>query len=124
MAHIILPRFADSEIEARLAEHLPQWAYKDNHLIRICKTTGWKGTLMVVNTVGHLAEAAWHHPDLSVSYAKVEVRLQSHDAGGITTRDFELAQMIEQVVFWQPAKLGLSLEGTPQTPDAGYIVYG
>jgi len=123
MTHVRLSRLPDSEVAARLARDLPHWLYIDNHLVRICKTTGWKATLMVVNTIGHLAEAAWHHPDLAVSYAKVEIRLQSHDAGGITTRDFELAHMIEQVVFWQPARLGLSLEGTPQTQEAGYIVY-
>ena len=36
---------------------------------RTYRTTSWKGTLMVINTVGHLAEAAWHHPDLTASYA-------------------------------------------------------
>jgi len=44
---------------------------------------------MVVNTVGHLAEAAWHHPDLTVSYAFVIVKLCTHDAKGITDKDFD-----------------------------------
>jgi 4a-hydroxytetrahydrobiopterin dehydratase len=68
---------------------------------------------MVINTVGHLAEAAWHHPDLTASYAWVEVRLQNHAAKGITDKDFELAKKIEEVVHWQPAKAGGALEGTP-----------
>ena len=123
MPHVTLNILPDAEIAARLARDLPHWRYADNHLVRLCTTTGWKSTLMVVNTIGHLAEAAWHHPDLSVSYARVEIRLQSHDAGGITTRDLELAEMIERVVFWQPARLGLTLEGTPQTKEAGSIVY-
>jgi 4a-hydroxytetrahydrobiopterin dehydratase len=42
----------------------------------------WKGALMVVNAVGHLAEAAWHHPDIVASHAAVEVRLQNHSAEG------------------------------------------
>ena len=50
---------------------------------------------MVVNTVGHLSEAAWHHPDLRVSYAWVEVRLKTHSANGITDKDFSLAAKIE-----------------------------
>ena len=41
---------------------------------------------MVINTVGHLAEAAWHHPDITASYAWVEVRLMTHTAKGITAR--------------------------------------
>ncbi len=57
---------------------------------------------MVINTVGHLAEAAWHHPDLTASYAWVEVRLRTHRAKGITEKDFELAAKIEEVVHWRP----------------------
>ena len=68
---------------------------------------------MVVNTVGHLAEAAWHHPDLTVSYAFVIVKLCTHDAKGITDKDFELATKIEQVIAWQPGKASGALEGTP-----------
>ena len=78
---------------------------------------------MVINAVGHLAEAAWHHPDITASYAWVEVRLQNHAAKGITDKDFELAKKIEEVVQWQPVKGG-ALEGTPQQ-DArfAYIKY-
>ena len=66
---------------------------------------------MVVNTVGHLAEAAWHHPDLTVTYAFVIVKLQTHDAKGITDKDFELAAKIEAVLGWQPA-LEVRADGT------------
>ena len=73
---------------------------------------------MVINTVGHLAEAAWHHPDITASYAWVEVRLQNHAAKGITDKDFELAKKIEDVVHWQPGKDGGALEGTPRQGPA------
>ena len=53
---------------------------------------------MVVNTVGHLSEAAWHHPDLTVSYAFVIVKLMNHAAKGVTDKDFHLAKKIEEVV--------------------------
>jgi 4a-hydroxytetrahydrobiopterin dehydratase len=68
---------------------------------------------MVINTVGHLAEAAWHHPDITASYAWVEVRLTNHAAKGISDKDFELAKKIEDVVQWQPGQEGGALEGTP-----------
>ena len=55
---------------------------------------------MVVNTVGHLAEATFHHLDLSVSYAFVIVKLMNHAAKGITNKDFELAHKIEEVIQW------------------------
>ncbi len=123
MPHEILPRLTQEEIDMSLALDLRAWRFENNHLTRTFKTFGWKASLMVTNVIGHLAEAAWHHPDLSVSYSSVTVKLQSHDAGGVTRRDVDLARMIEQVVGWQPAKTGSSLEGTPQTPDAGYIKY-
>jgi 4a-hydroxytetrahydrobiopterin dehydratase len=76
---------------------------------------------MVVNTVGHLAEAAWHHPDLLVAYGSVEVRLKNHFAKAITDKDFELARKIDEVVLWRPATEGGSLEGTPSDPRFAYI---
>ncbi len=115
----------DAEIAAVIATDLPHWVYERGWIRRQYKTSGWKGTLMVVNTVGHLAEAAWHHPDLAVSYAFVIVKLQTHSAGGITQKDIELAKHIEAVVMWQPHKqAGSALEGTPQDdPRLKYIKY-
>jgi 4a-hydroxytetrahydrobiopterin dehydratase len=105
--------YSESEAKARLANELPHWFFEDGWIRRKYKTSGWKATLMVVNTIGHLAEAAWHHPDLTVSYAFVIVKLMTHDAKGITDKDFELATKIEQVIGWQPALEGGALEGTP-----------
>ena len=89
---------AEADVKAWLATNLPSWRLEDGWLRRTYKTTSWKGTLMVINTVGHLAEAAWHHPDITASYAWVEVRLMTHSAKGITAKDFELAKKIEEVV--------------------------
>ena len=116
--------YSQEEIETRLREELPHWFFENGWIRRKVKTSGWKGTLMVVNTVGHLAEAAFHHPDLTVSYAFVVVKLQTHSAKGITNKDFELAKKIEDVIMWQPAKTaGSSLEGTPDDPRFKYIKY-
>jgi 4a-hydroxytetrahydrobiopterin dehydratase len=105
--------YGDEEVQARLAAELPHWYLEDGWIRRHYRTNSWKGTLMVINTVGHLAEAAWHHPDLTASYAWVEVRLKNHNAKGITDKDFQLARKIEEVVAWQPALEGGALEGTP-----------
>ena len=116
--------YSAAESAARLTAALPHWRFEDGWIKRTYKTNSWKGTLMVINTVGHLAEAAWHHPDITASYAWVEVRLQNHGAKGITDKDFELARMIEQVVSWQPGKAGGALEGTPANdPRFSYIKY-
>ena len=116
--------YTEREISEKLAEELPHWYYEDGWIRRKYKTSGWKGTLMVVNTVGHLAEAAWHHPDLTVSYAFVIVKLVTHTAKGITDKDFALARKIEEVVQWQPGKAGGALEGTPNDdPRFKYLKY-
>jgi len=106
--------YSDAEVEERLKAELPKWHLEGGWIRRKYKTASWKGTLMLINTVGHLAEAAWHHPDITASYAWVEVRLKNHQAKGITDKDFQLAKKIEDVVQWQPAKEGGALEGTPE----------
>ena len=115
--------YPDEEIEARLAEELPNWYLENGWIRRKYKTSGWKSTLMVVNTVGHLAEAAFHHPDLTVSYAFVVVKLMNHAAKGVTEKDFALARKIEEVITWQPGKEDGPLDGTPDDPRFKYIKY-
>ncbi|ALG69197.1 4a-hydroxytetrahydrobiopterin dehydratase [Beggiatoa leptomitoformis] len=113
--------YSPDEVGQKLATELPHWHYEEGWIRRKYKTSGWKGTLMVINTVGHLAEAAWHHPDLSASYAFVIVKLMTHSAKGITDKDFSLAKKIEEVILWQPDD-GI-LEGTPDDPRFKYIKY-
>ena len=116
--------YTDAEVKERLQRELPHWYLEGAWIRRKYRTHGWKGTLMVVNTVGHLAEAAWHHPDLTVSYAFVIVKLVNHAAKGVTDKDFELAKKIEEVIMWQPgAAEGAVLEGTPDDPRFKYIKY-
>ena len=116
--------YDEAEIKARLERELPHWKYEDGWIKRTYRTHSWKSTLMVINTVGHLAEAAWHHPDITASYAWVEVRLKNHAAKGITDKDFQLAKKIEDVVHWQPGKEGTALEGTPADDQRfAYIKY-
>jgi 4a-hydroxytetrahydrobiopterin dehydratase len=115
--------YSNQEVVARLSEELPRWCLEAGCIRRRYETHGWKGTLMVINTVGHLAEAAFHHPDIAASYAWVEVRLTTHSAKGITDKDFELARKIEEVVLWRPGARGGALEGTPPDPRLAYIRY-
>jgi 4a-hydroxytetrahydrobiopterin dehydratase len=115
--------YGEDEIKVRLERELPHWYYENGWIRRKYKTHGWKGTLMVINTVGHLAEAAWHHPDITASYAWVEVRLMNHAAKGVTDKDFELARKIEDVISWRPGA-DSALEGTPGDDQRfAYIKY-
>ncbi len=77
------PTYSDAQIEAQL-KGLPGWWYEDGWIRRTYKTDGWPTTLMLVNAIGYVAEAAYHHPDLSVTWGRVIVKLQNHAAGGIT----------------------------------------
>ena len=105
--------YAESEIPGKIAEHgLTGWYLEDGWLRRKYTTEGWPTTLLLVNAIGYLAEAAWHHPDLAVTWGKVWVKLKTHSAGGITDKDFALAKQIEAAVLWRPPPGG-PLEGTP-----------
>ena len=77
---------------------------------RVYKTDGWPTTLMLVNAIGFVAEAGYHHPDLSVTWGRVTVKLKTHSAGGITDKDFALAQQIEDVALWREARVARSRE--------------
>lgn len=104
--------YGDDEARARVAElGLAGWYLDEGWLKRKFNTDGWPSTLMLVNAVGYLCEAAWHHADLSVTWGKLWVKLKTHSAGGITDKDFELARKIEEVALWKPT--GGALEGTP-----------
>ena len=102
--------FTEEKIKARLAKDLPEWEFREGWIRRKYKTAGWPFSLMVVNAVGYLAEAAWHHPDLLVSWGEVTVKLNTHSEKGITEMDFALAAKIEEALLWLPAK-GDALEG-------------
>ena len=111
-------------IEQFIREQIPHWYHEKGWLVRHYRTHSWKATLMVIAAVGHLAEAAWHHPDIKASYAWVEVRLMTHSAKGITDKDFALAKKIEDVIHWQPQREGGALEGTPSDDKRfAYIRY-
>jgi 4a-hydroxytetrahydrobiopterin dehydratase len=115
---------SEGEILERLEAELPEWRYQEGWIVREFRTSGWKSTLMVVNVVGHLAEAAWHHPDLVVTYAKVKVKLTTHSAKGVTDMDFALARKINEVVLWKAVdEFPGILEGTPQDPRFKYLRY-
>ena len=108
----------DPTVRTRLASELPRWTLREGAIERVFKTANWKGALMLATTIGHFAEAAWHHPDLVVSYGAVTVRLSTHNPKGITNLDFALAAKIEEVVDWRP---DAPLTGTPDDPRHSYL---
>lgn len=94
-------------------QELPGWEVREGWLRRTFHTPGWSHTLMLANTIAYLAEAAYHHPDLSLGYAQVTVKLQTHRVRGITANDTALARRIDEVVLWKPEG-GSPLTGYPK----------
>ena len=106
------PTIPDAVVTDRLAKELPGWTLENGWLRRKYSTDGWPTTVMLINAIAFLSEAAWHHPDLEVTWGKVWVKLKTHVSGGVTERDFALAKEIEKLSLWRPAA-GSAMEGTP-----------
>ena len=106
--------YSEQEISEKLRDAaLANWYYEEGWLRRKFTTDGWPTTLMLVNAIGFLCEAAWHHADLSVTWGKLWVKLKTHSAGGITDKDFALARKIEELALWRPDKDGPLQGGSP-----------
>jgi len=112
----------DNDITHALTR-VPGWRRDGNTLIRLIHTENWKSTLLLAGAIGHLVELAWHHPTLTLNYNSVEIRLYTHSEGGITPKDFALAEKINTFIDWQPAREGV-LEGTPDAPEHRYLRLG
>ena len=77
---------------------IPGWTSPDGREItRTFKLASFPAALVFVATVGHLAERADHHPDILIRYREVQITLFTHSAGGLTEKDFALAQEIDAI---------------------------
>ena len=86
-------RLAGDAIAHELAA-TPGWTRDGEAIQRTWRFADFKAAMIFVNGVAALAEKANHHPDVTIHYDEVALRLWSHDAGGLTHRDFELARRI------------------------------
>ena len=90
-----MPPLSDSEIKSRLVT-VPDWQIDSGELVRTFLFKDFRASLAFVNKVGDLAEDAGHHPDIDIRYNKVRLALVTHDAGGITQKDFDLARTADK----------------------------
>jgi 4a-hydroxytetrahydrobiopterin dehydratase len=92
--------FTMEEAEGRLGL-LKGWKIqageRGNELVKTFSFKDFRGSLGFVNQVGELAEHAGHHPDIDIRYNRVRLSLTTHDAGGLTVKDFELAELADRV---------------------------
>jgi 4a-hydroxytetrahydrobiopterin dehydratase len=85
---------SDDEIEAQLPTG---WDREGDEIVRTYEFDGYLDGVGFAAAAGGLAEEAWHHPELTIGYAEVEVRLTTHDAGGITGNDIDLAERFDDI---------------------------
>jgi 4a-hydroxytetrahydrobiopterin dehydratase len=85
-----MPVLSPDAAQTRLAQ-LPGWQIQSGELVRTFKFKDFVAALEFVNLIGKFAEAAGHHPDIDIRYNRVRLALVTHDAGGITEKDFDLA---------------------------------
>lgn len=90
-----MPALSDKEIHSHLAA-VPDWQIESGELVRTFLFKDFRASLAFVNKVGDVAENAGHHPDIDIRYNKVRLALVTHDAGGITQKDFDLAAAADQ----------------------------
>ena len=89
-------RLCEADIQLRLA-HLPAWTVDQQVLRRSFCFASFAEAIAFMSAVAQVAEALNHHPDWCNRYRQVDVRLTTHDAGGLTALDFQLAADMERL---------------------------
>jgi 4a-hydroxytetrahydrobiopterin dehydratase len=87
----------DATIEKKLI-HFPDWEYYDNAIHAEFEFENFKDCFSAMSRIAFECEAQKHHPDWSNTYNILNISLSTHDADGVTQKDFDLAQAIEDIV--------------------------
>lgn len=85
------------DIDAALKKQ-PDWEQVGDSIVRVIEFEEFMEGIDFVNDLAEIADEAQHHPDILIQYNKVTLTLTTHDAGGITEADFELAQRVDNLV--------------------------
>jgi 4a-hydroxytetrahydrobiopterin dehydratase len=91
-----MEKLSASQIKSALAA-VPKWTKKGATISRTYQFKFFPAAIQFVNTVAEIAERAWHHPDIDIRWNKVTLVLTTHDAGGLTEKDFALAQKFDRL---------------------------
>lgn len=91
-----MPVLTDPEIKQSLGK-LQGWKQQGSAIQRVFEFRDFKAAMHFVNRIADAAEQANHHPDIDIRYNKVTLALVSHDAGGVTDRDVNMAERINQI---------------------------
>jgi 4a-hydroxytetrahydrobiopterin dehydratase len=85
-----------TQIKSALAT-VPAWKKKGDTITRLYQFKDFPAAIKFVNAVARLAEKAWHHPDIDIRWNKVTLALTTHEAGGLTKKDFALAKKFDRL---------------------------
>ena len=91
-----MKKLTSTQITSALAK-IPDWKKKAAVISRTFQFKDFPAAVKFVNAVAGLAEQAWHHPDIDIRWNKVTLVLTTHDAGGLTQKDFDLARQFDQL---------------------------
>jgi 4a-hydroxytetrahydrobiopterin dehydratase len=84
----------------QVAEHLqklPHWTLQGDQIERLFTFANFVDAMIFVNRVAEIAEEEGHHPDIRIAYNRVTLTLSTHDAGGLTQKDFQIARRIDSL---------------------------
>lgn len=84
-----------ARIKTALAS-VPDWKQRGSTIVRTFPFKDFPAAIKFVSAVARIAEKAWHHPDIDIRWNKVTLTLTTHDAGGLTEKDFALARQFDQ----------------------------
>ena len=92
-----MKKFSEQEIQEKLTD-LDGWDYKDDAIHTSFQFENFKEAFSVMVRIAFEAEAQQHHPEWCNVYNELQISLSTHDAGGVTEKDFKLARSIEKVI--------------------------
>lgn len=89
-----MTKLSESEIAAKIAE-IPEWTEVNDEITRTYQFDDFNASMAFIAKIAEYAESVQHHPDILIRYNKVTLTVSTHDAGGITQKDFDLAAKAE-----------------------------
>jgi 4a-hydroxytetrahydrobiopterin dehydratase len=93
-----MPEVLTKDDLKRLLRKIPEWELEGKKITRTFEFDDFEEAIDFVNDVAEIAEEAQHHPDIDIRWSKVTLSLTTHEAGGITDVDFEVAERIDNLV--------------------------
>jgi len=94
-----MPQKLDATALQTALTTLPHWSLESGEIVRTFEFPDFLASIAFVNGVAQLAESAAHHPDIDIRYNKVRLALVTHDSGGITQNDIDLAIKIDRLTL-------------------------